>query len=235
MPSDPLSLKTGEIWQATLTVVRPQLWLLVAVAAPFTLLIDMILAVFGPAVPTSPADFTPRVVLLLILLPSLIGGLAQLAVAHLIVRPEQPPRLALAAAFAAFPSYLAAVLLAAVPTGLAFVLLVVPGLYVLARLFLIVPIAAIERRSAIETIRRSWLLTANAGGTLLLFLLLALLFVLGVSVLSQGVGAALGSAITLLGSKAAGGFAAALVASAVGMLISIVSAAASTVIYLKLR
>lgn len=235
MATDPLALKTGEIWQATLTVVRPQLWLLVAVAAPFTLLVDMVLAVFGPAVPAAPADFTPRVIILLVLLPNLVGGIAQLAVARLIAQPDHPPRLALAAAFAAFPTYLAAVLLAAVPTGLALMLLVIPGFYVMARLFLIVPIAVIERRNAIETIRRSWALTSSVGGTLFLFLLLALLFVLGVAVLSQGVGAALGSAITLLGSKAAGSFVAALVASAAGMLISIVSAAAATVIYLKLR
>jgi hypothetical protein len=229
------TLKTGEIWQATLTVLKPQFWTLFAIAAPFTLLVDMTVSLFGPEQPRTMAEFTPRVAVLLVLIPGLIGAIAQLAVAHIVARPESPPRVALAAAFMALPAYLGAVLLSAVPTGLAFLLLILPGLYVAARLFLIVPVAVLERSNPLAIIRRSWAMTGPEAWIILLFLLLAVLFLLGSSVLASGIGAALASVLTVLGLKSVGAFVAALVTATVTTIFSIASAAAATVIYLKLR
>jgi hypothetical protein len=78
-------------------------------------------------------------------------------------------------------------------------------------------------------------LTAGHGGTLMLFLVLAILFILGASLLTGGVGAALGSLLTLLGLKAVGGFVAALVTAAISTLFSVASATAAAVVYLRLR
>lgn len=228
-------LATGDIWQATIASLRPRLGELIAVAAPFTLFVDMVVTMFGPAPPTTVAGLTPRTLLILAIIPGLIGGIAQLAVARLVAQPDEAPRLALGAALAAMPFYVGAVLLAALPTGLGFLLFILPGLYLTARLFLVVPIAAIERPGIFPTIERSWKMTAGQGWPILLFLVLMVLFLLGLSVLASGVGAALGSVLTVIGLKAVGGFVAALVAATVAMLASIGTAAAATVIYLKLR
>nr|WP_310522843.1 glycerophosphoryl diester phosphodiesterase membrane domain-containing protein [Polymorphobacter sp.] len=229
------TLKSSEIWQATLTVLRPQFWSLFAIAAPFTLLVDMVVSLFGPEPPKTVAEFTPKAALLLIALPGVIGAIAQLAVAHMIACPDEAPRRALAAGLAVLPAYLGAVALSAIPTGLAFLLLIIPGLYITARLFLIVPAAVLERGNSVAIIKRSWEMTKPVGWTILLFLVLAILFLLGISVLASGVGAALASVLTLMGLKSVGAFVAALVTAVVTTVFSIASAAASTVIYLKLR
>ncbi|WP_188761343.1 hypothetical protein [Sandarakinorhabdus glacialis] len=218
-----------------MAVLRPQFWTLFAIAAPFTLLVDVALTLFGPEPPKTPAELTPRIAVVIILIPALIGGIAQLAVAHLIARPEDTPRVALAAAFAVLPAYLGAVLLSGIPTGIGLLLLVIPGLYIAARLFLIVPIAVVERLGMIAILKRSWTLTEGHAGSILLFLLLAILFLFGATVLASGVGAALGSVLTLAGLKAVGTFVAALASALVGMILSIAVTAAATVIYLKLR
>ena len=232
-PAPPLT--TGEIWRATVAVLRPDFWTLFAVAAPFTLLVDMALGLFGPDQPKTVAEFTPRIVLLLVVLPGFVGAIAQLAVAHMIARPDRSPRTALAIGIAALPSYIGAIFLAAFPTGIGFVLLVVPGLYLTARLFLLVPIAVLERLGPVALVQRSWVMTKDAGWAISLFLVLAIVFLLAASLVAQGVGSALASVLTLLGLKAVGVFVAALAMAMLGAAFSIASAAASTIIYLKLN
>ncbi|MEY2884444.1 MAG: hypothetical protein RL490_2168 [Pseudomonadota bacterium] len=209
--------------------------MLFAVAAPFTLLVDMIVQLYGPEQPRTMAGFTPAIALQLLVIPGLIGAIAQLAVAQLVAGPGVTARQALGTAFAVLPAYLSAVLISAFPTGIGFALLLVPGLYLLARLFVIVPVATVERLGPIAMLRRSWDLTTGHGGTLMLFLVLAILFILGASLLTGGVGAALGSLLTLLGLKAVGGFVAALVTAAISTLFSVASATAAAVVYLRLR
>lgn len=228
------TIKTGEIWQATLATVRPQFWTLFAVAAPFTLLVDMIMALYGPAMPLTMAGFTPRVALLLVIIPGVIGAIAQLAVAHMVARPADLPRVALGAAFAALPAYVGALFLSAIPTGLAFLILVVPGLYITARLFLVIPVAVIERLGPVAIIRRSWTLTGPVGWTMLWLLVLALLSTIGIGVLASGVGSALASVLTIIGLKPVGVFLAALVGAFASTTISIAIAAAAALIYLRL-
>ena len=228
-------LATGDIWQATIAVIRAHFGVLVAIAAPFTLLVDMVMTLFGPVVPTTIAAFTPQVVLVLVILPGMVGAIAQLAVARLVALPDDMPRAALAAAFVAFPAYAGAILLSALPTGFGFVLFIIPGLYLMARLFLVLPVVVVERLPIVATLQRSWTLTDGNAWPIMLFLALMLLFLLGASALGSGVGMALASVLTLLGMKAVGGFVAALIGATVAMLASIGSAAAATVIYLKLR
>jgi len=228
-------LKVGEIWQSTLSALRPDFWTLFAVAAPFTLLVDMLLAQFGPAQPRSVAELTPRVVAILVLLPALIGAIAQLSVARMIARPDETPRQALGAALAALPAFIGVLLLTAVPTGVGLLLLVVPGLYVASRLFLVVPIAALERAGPVATIQRSWQITAGNGWGIAGFLVLTILFVFGASFLAAGVGGALASVLTIIGLKAVGVFVANLVTAGLGAAFAIASSAAATIIYLKLK
>jgi hypothetical protein len=122
-----------------------------------------------------------------------------------------------------------------VPTTLGFVLLIIPGLYLMARLYLMVPVAVIERPAPIALLQRSWALTADHGWTILWFLALAILFLFGAAVLVGGVAAAVQSVLTLIGLKSVAGFAGSLINAALAAVFSIAGAVASTVIYLKLR
>lgn len=228
-------LKAGEIWQATLAVLRLDFWTLFAVAAPFTLLVDMVLSQFGPEQPRSVEELTPRVVAILVLIPALIGAIAQLAVARLIARPDEPPRRALGTALAALPAFIGVLLLTAVPTGVGFLLFVIPGIYIAARLFVVVPVAALERSGPIATIQRSWEITTGNGWAIVWFLVLTVLFLFGASFLAAGVGAALASVLTVIGLKPVGVFLAALVTGLLATAFSIASSAAATIIYLRLK
>jgi hypothetical protein len=228
-------LSAATIWTAMLAVLRADFWTLFAVAAPFTLMVDMVVAMFGPAPPKNQEELTLRVVLLLLVVPGLIAALAQLAVAHLVVQPGSGARGALAAAGSAWPMLVAALLLSVVPTTLGFLLLLVPGLYITARLYLMVPVAVMERPGPVALLRRSWALTADHGWTILWFLALAILFLLGTGLLVSGVAAAVQSVLTLAGLKAVAGFAGSLVNATLASVFSIAGAVASTVIYMKLR
>jgi hypothetical protein len=228
-------LSTGGIWQGVLAALRPDFGIFFALVAPFTLLVSMGLALLGPPPPKTLADFTPQVVLVLLLIPSIIGALAQLALTFLIATPGSTPGRALAAAAKVLPAYLAAVLIITPVTTLGFLLLIVPGLYLFARLFLMAPVVVIEGLGPVAALRRSWALTADSGWTITLFLALALLFVFGASILASGVGAALASLLTLMGLQAVGGFVAALIGAVVSTLFTMGSAAAGTVIFQRLR
>ncbi len=229
-------LRVAEIWAGMTAPLRGRISLLFAVAAPFTLLVDMGLRIFGPSPPASADDMNARVLLWLVMLPALIGSVAQLAVAHLLLRPEQPPRVALAAAFAVWPLYVATLLISAIPSGLALLLLVLPGIYVTSRLFLIVPLVIEARgQTPIELLRRSWALTAPASWTIFGFLLLAILALFGISLVAGGVGGAIGAVLTLFGLAALGKFAAGLVPAIAATFVAIGSAALASYLYQRLR
>lgn len=68
----------------------------------------------------------------------------------------------------------------------------------------------------------------------MLFLVFALLFVLGASLLASGVASAVASVLALAGLKAVGHFIAALVPALIGTVIAMGSAAAATFTYLHL-
>ena len=110
------TLRLGDIWTGTVAALRGRFWTLVWVAAPFTLMVEMTVSVFGPAPPAPPktlpltfdsyfALYPPALLLIRVALPLLVGGLAQLAVVRLIANPAEVPRTALASAVAGWPGY----------------------------------------------------------------------------------------------------------------------------------
>ncbi len=241
-------LSAGSIWQAVLAVLRRDFWTLFAIAAPFTLLVDMVLAQFGPPQPKTMAEFTPRVLLILVLIPALIGIIAQLAVARLAAAPDEAPRTALATALRRAPFFLIAALLVAWPLGLAggiigavpglqwaAGLLILPGLYLLARLYPMAVAAVVEPLGPVALLRRTWTLTAGRGGAIGWLMLLSLLLLIGASLIATGVGGALASVLTLIGLKSIGVFVANLANALLACLFSIGSAVAATQIYERLR
>lgn len=228
-------LTVGDIWQGIIAALRPDFGVFFVLVAPFTLLVSMALDLFGPALPKTVAELTPQVVVTLLLIPSIIGAAAQLALTWLIATPGGTPGRALAVGIKAVPAYLVAVLIITPVTTLGLLLLVVPGLYLFARLFLVGPAVVIEGLGPITALRRSWAMTADIGWTLTLFFVLAVLFVLGASILASGVGAALGLLFTALGMKSVGGFTAALLGAGVSTVFTMASAAAGTVVFQRLR
>ncbi len=214
-----------------LAALRPDFGLLFAVTAPFTLLVGMALTLFGPPVPETIEQLTPKNLLILGLLPNIVGAIGQLAVVRLLLQPGETAGKALGTALVALPAWAAAALVTALPVGIGLLLLIVPGLYLLARLFLVAPVLVIERTGAITAISRSWALTAASAWQLVLLLVLGLLFIIGVGILAAGLGGAIASVLLLMGSKGAADFAAALVPALVSTVVAMGSAAAAAVVY----
>lgn len=223
------------IWQAIVAALRPDFATLLALIAPFTLLVSITIELFGPKFPASMDEFTPRVAVVLLLIPSIIGAIGQLALTWLLATPGGTPRQALVTAIKVLPVYLLAVLIITPATSFGLVLLVIPGLYLFARLFLVAPLVVVEGLGALPALRRSWALTEPHGWSLLWFLVLAVLFVIGASVVASGIGAAIGVVMAAIGLKSVGAFAAALVAAIISTLFTMANAAAATVVYLQLR
>jgi hypothetical protein len=228
-------LSPAAIWQGIMAALRQDFATLFAVVAPFTLLVSMAIELFGPSPPTTLADFTPRVVVVLLLVPAIIGAVGQLALTWLLLTPGGTPRQALAQAARAVPVYLLSVVIVSPLTTLGLLLLIVPGVYLFARLFLVAPLVVGEGLGAMAAIRRSLALTSSHGWAICGFLLLAVLFVIGISVVASGIGAALAVVLTALGLKSVGGFVTALVAAVMSTLVTMAGAAAATVIYRQLR
>jgi hypothetical protein len=246
MPAPDLSV--GSIWQAVVSELRQHFWTLFAIAAPFTLLVDMALTQFGPPPPKAIGDFTPRVLLGLVLLPALVGVIAQLAVARMAAVPAEVPRAALAMALRRLPFFLTAVLLVAWPLGFAggllfavpslrwaAAVLVLPALYLAARLYPMVATAVVEPIGPVAILQRTWQMTAGRGGAIIWLMLLSLLLLIGASLIAGGVGSALASVLTLIGLKPIGVFAANLANALLACLFSIGSAVAAAQIYQRLH
>lgn len=231
MAASPSNLTPSVIWQGIIAALRPDFATLFALVAPFTLLVSMVIELFGPTPPTTLEDFTPRVAVVLLLIPAVIGAIGQLALTWLLLTPGGTPRRALAQALKAVPVYLLAVLIMTPLTTLGLVLLIVPGVYLFARLILVAPVVAGEGLGAVAAIRRSLALTKSDGWAIFWFIVLAVLFVLGASVVAIGIGSALAVILTAVGLKSVGGFVAALVAALISTVFAMASAAAATVIY----
>ncbi len=230
----PADLTSGSIWQATIGALRADFGTLFAVAAPFTLLVSMLVTLYGPPPPEKLADLTLRTVVLWNLVPALVATIGQLAIVRLVVRPEEAPRTALAAAFAVLPVSTAALLLSGVASGLGALLFIVPGLYISARLFPLVAVAAIEGGDIGTMLRRCWDMTDGRGLALLWFLLLAVGFLLFATILIGGASAAISAAATLLGLAPIGHFLSALADAALRTFGAMAYAAAAAVVYLRL-
>ncbi len=228
-------MTASALWQGVVGVLRADFSLLFAVIAPFTLLVAMVVALFGPEQPTTFAEFTPRVAVLLFLVPSVIGALGQLALTALLAIPAMTPRQAIGRAATALLPYLVAVLIITPLTTVGLLLLFVPGLYLFGRMILVGPVIIVEHLRPVAALRRSWALTAPHGGAILWFIVLALLFVVGASVLASGIGAALAVVLTAVGLKGVAGFVAALVGAVISTLFTMANAAAAVVIYRRLQ
>ena len=180
---------------------------LFALVAPFTLLTNVAIGLFGPPPAESLVAMTGGQMFWQLLLPSLFAAVGQLTAAALIMRPDAPPRAALATALAAWPSFVAVQLLVSVPVGIGFLVLILPGIWLFARLAFLPGAMLVRRRSRpAEVVRDSWDCTQADAVQLALFILIGLFAVIGIDLIAQIAGSALESVCRLAGLAGFGRF-----------------------------
>lgn len=231
-------LDLAALWRDTLETARADLPLYLVLTAAFVLLPELALALYGPPPPATVEGLTPRFILIQALLPAAIGAIGQLAIVALIVggRHGEGPTVgaALRLALLALPGLLLALIAAALPVAIGLLLLILPGLYLVARLTLVMPLIADRHLAPLAALRESWTMTEGNGGRVLAFILLWSLVFLGAAILAGGLGAALGSVFVLAGAKSIGALVAALVSAAAAAIFSVYNAVGIAVIYLHL-
>lgn len=156
----------GELFEAPFRLLGARWRTYVLLALAVVVPVDLVVLGFGAGQLTNGYDASPPVAatLLSVVVPTFVTTPLVTAMAIPVLRgsAEGRPvaaRAALQAGLDAYPRVLGAVLVyvAAVVLGLA--LLVVPGIYVLVKGFLVTPIAVVEGAGGADALRRSWSLT----------------------------------------------------------------------------
>ena len=188
----PKPLVLAVLWRDTIGDTRALLPLVWPVAAAFVLLPGVAIDLFGPPLPKTALAMTPNVVLIELVLPALIGLVAQLTILRLALdRRRGVARSvgeALTAALRAWPFAVVALLLGAGPVALGMVALVVPGLYIAGRLTPAVALV-VDGTGPVAALERSWALTAGNGWRVIGFTLMIVGWFFIVSAVGGAVGA----------------------------------------------
>ena len=221
-------LSVSAIWDGMTGMVLGDLSRLFFVAAPFTLLPSVAVQLFVPPLPANLSEISGQQFAWMVLLPFLIGNLAQLVVTALLLRPDITPRDAFARAVPLWLPYLAVLLLASVPVSLGVLALIVPGLFLYVRLaFLGSAVIVAEGGAPLDVLKRSWALSEGGQGALMLFAIVAIFGVIGVLMLTSLAGAAVDVVARLAGLEGIGRFAVALAGGIASTIVAIAGAAAS--------
>jgi hypothetical protein len=214
-------------WNETAAFLRSDGRLVFPVAFLLTALPGAVLSALLPT-PTSAAPAVPEVspALWILFLPMIaVTIVGTLAIAYLALRPG----VSVGEAIRRGGRRLGTMLLASLLLGLALFLLSVPliglaavagagpgivvlavlllvaaGIYITARLLLLYPVVAVEDKGPVQSLRRSWDLTAPVAWKLVGFLLLAFVLLLVVTMLVAAIGGLLG--LVLFGQGAIANF-----------------------------
>ncbi|OSZ70742.1 hypothetical protein CAP39_07210 [Sphingomonas sp. IBVSS1] len=175
--------------------------------APFTLLVSVAIGLFGPPPPDSFTQMSGAQLFWQLAVPSLVGAVGQLAAAAMVLQPGTTPRAALATAFAVWPAFVVAQLLVSVPVGLGFLVLILPGVWLFARLaFLPGALLAARRGSPIDAVRDSWRMTEADGLQLAIFVVIGVFAIIGIGLMAEIAGSAIDSVLKLAGLASLGRF-----------------------------
>ena len=168
-----MTFSYSAVWDDTVKLIRQHLPLLAAIAGVFIFLPGLVLAVFLP--PPEPASADPgRVFQIMMehyrsaapwyLLSAIVGMVGTAAMLRLVFARDSTVGGALAFGLALLPFYFLLQLLAGLIVGIGFLLLIVPGLYLIGRL---APASAVmvaeSRRNPIDVISRSFAITKGRG------------------------------------------------------------------------
>lgn len=199
-------LRFGQFWPETLAVARRHADLLLPVAGMFLFLPQLILnRRIGDA---EPADlFGPdRLagdlgVLAMVMGLSLLG---QLVISFIAVNNGTAGRTLGAVLRAALPLFLplfAVTLMQGMAVGLGLLLLLVPGIFLLARLSVAVPLVATGTADPLDAMSQSWRLTDGHSLAIMGFISLLFIGFLLISLGISGIGAAVGVISTVAAGK----------------------------------
>ena len=213
-------LPIADVWRETIAAARRGMAHYLPVAAAFVLLPEVVIDLFGPPLPKSPAGLTPNLVFVSLVLPSLIALVAQAAIVRLEVDRrggiDRSVGEGLLLALRAWPLLVFALLLAAIPIG-AGMLLIVPGLYLAGRLAMAMPLV-LDGADPVAALRRSWELTNGNGWRVIGF---TLLFG-GWFILLSAAAATIGAGVTTLFAGANAPAVGAVLASTLGAIVAAV-------------
>ena len=233
----PLSI--GALWRETFVAARAGMPLYLPVAAAFVLLPGVVIDLFGPAMPKTPAGLTPNLILVGLALPSLIGLVAQAAIVRLAIDQRRGTARsvgeALLMALRLWPMLVITLLLVAVPIAAGMMLLVVPGIYVAARLVLAMPLVIDAAADPIAAVRRSWTLSDGNGWRIFAFTVLWAGWFLTLSVVSATIGSGVAALLGSIGAGPAGAVVASVIGGCVGALYTVFNAVGVALVYLRLR
>jgi len=197
-----MNFSYGAVWADTLAMLRSNARLLAAVAGVFLFLPAVLVAVLFPEPQTpDPAQFFRVLMehysaiwhwLLLQGLIAMIGGAAML---RLVLKPGTSVGGALTFGVIFLPFYFLASLVSGLIIGVGFLLLIVPGFYLLGRLIPAIPLMVAEdRRNPAEAISRSFEITKGHG-----WAVFGLLFIVAiVAMIAAGVAIALVGIVLIL-------------------------------------
>jgi hypothetical protein len=232
-------LSIPALWRETFAAARAGMPLYLPVAAAFVLLPGVAIDLFGPPLPKTPAELTQHLVFIALVIPTLIGIIAQSAIIRLAIDRargiDRSVGEALLLALRLWPVLVVALLLAGVPIGAGMLLFVVPGLYMAGRLALAMPLVVDGVAAPLAAVRQSWEITDGNGWRIIGFLIMWTCWFLALSVLAAtlGGGAALG--MKAIGAGAAGAVLASVMGGVVGALFTVFNAVGVALVYLRLK
>lgn len=232
----PLSIAT--LWRETFNGGRASMSLYLPIAAAFVLLPGVLIDRFGPQPPKTAAELTPHLVFWALVVPSLIGIVAQAAIVRLeIDRRANRSRSvgeALAVALRVWPVLVVALVLAAVPTGIGLLLFIVPGLYLAGRLAMVLPLVTDGSAGPLAAVERSWRLTEDNGWRVIAFTALWAVWFLALSAVAAVIGGGIATGLAAAGAGSAGAIVASIIGGFVAALFTVFNAVGLAAIYARL-
>lgn len=190
----------GAAWDDAMTLVKAHLPLTSILAGIFLFLPGMALALLGPLPLTPPADITPDQALAMLLADmrqqfpwllalAIASTLGSVAILRLwLARSGTSVGEALAFAFMMIPTLLAMFVIQSILFGIAFLLLIVPMIYLIGRFSAVYPLLADrELKNPVAALQGSWQLTQGNGWRIALFVILFFVVLIVVTLIVQSV------------------------------------------------
>jgi hypothetical protein len=235
-----MRLDYGALWSEAVDMIGRHRSAATALAGALFFLPALVVGYFAPAPPYDPAANLFETMIAharahwpLILAGTLAEMLGMLTLLRLFLKPDgRTVGAAIAASLALLPTTFAATFLANVATAIGFMLLIVPGVYLVGRLALVASaIVAEDEKNPIAAIRRSVAVTRGFGfGLALLFLTIFIL----ASLASFAMSSALGSVAILVAGGDLGRLVAEMAGASVWAAARLVQAALAARLYLRL-
>lgn len=195
----------GAAWDDAMTLVRAHVPLTGVLAGFFFFLPGMVMALLGPTPLAPPGNVTPDQLSAMVMadlrqqLPWLLAitmasSLGSVAILRLwLARAGTSVGEALAFTVAAIPTMIAMFLVQSILFGIAFLLLIVPAIYLLGRFAAAYPLLADRNlKNPFAALAGSWQLTSGNGWRVAFFVFLFLLVLIIISLIVQGVTGILG-------------------------------------------